>query len=84
MEYKILETKIENNITITKVEYNIEGRIVIVDITHNTLDNDIIIEGVKNRYKTEEYKIFPERMPIPPPYIEIIDENLENNEILNQ
>lgn len=67
MEYKILNTEInEDTTTTTKVEYNIEGNIVVVDVAHFRADEEMILQGINNRYITEMYKIFPERMPPPP------------------
>lgn len=67
MEYKILNTEVKEETTTTRVEYNIEGNIVIVDVAHFRANEEMILLGISNRYTTEMYKLFPERMPPPPP-----------------
>lgn len=85
MEYTILNTEIVDNTTYTLVRYNIEGNIVEVNIAHfqPKKESDIII-GIENRYKTEEYKIFPERMPPIPVYVESPVYEPENLSLLDQ
>ena len=75
MIYKILKVIEQDNTITTQVEYDIEGTIVIVDVAHfQPNGDDAIILGITNRYTTEMYKIFPERMPPIPVYIEPIDD----------
>lgn len=66
----------------TEVEYNIEGNIITVDVAHFNPQNDMdIILGIENRYITEMYKIFPDRMPPIPVFIPM--EYEENNDESN-
>ncbi len=64
MIYKILKVTEQDDTITTQVEYDIEGTIVIVDVAHfqPNGDSDITL-GITNRYTTEMYKIFPERIP---------------------
>lgn len=74
MEYTILERmQVSDDTEVTKVQYNIEGNIVIVDVAHFMPTEESILLGINNRYYTEMYKIFPERLP-PAPVI-TYDEN---------
>lgn len=74
MEYTILERmQVTEDTEVTKVQYDIEGNIIIVDVAHFMPTEESIELGINNRYYTEMYKIFPERMPIPP--VIVVDEN---------
>lgn len=66
MEYIIKNTITEGDTTTTTVEYNIEGNIVTVDVAHFMATPETIELGINNRYYTEMYKLFPERMPPAP------------------
>jgi hypothetical protein len=63
MIYTIKNTNYSEDTIYTLVEYNIEGNIVEVNIAHFQPDGYSIMDGILNRYTTEMYKIFPDRMP---------------------
>lgn len=69
MEYTILNTEYTEDTIYTLVRYNIEGHIVEVKVAHFEPQDYSILDGLFNRYFTEMYKIFPERMPPIPEYI---------------
>ncbi len=74
MEYtEIFRQPITDDSLVTRIQYNIEGNIVEVDIAHFMPTEESIQIGINNRYYTEMYKLFPERMP-PAPVI-VFDEN---------
>lgn len=75
MEYTIKNTEINGDTTITTVEYNIEGTIVTVNVAHFMATPESIELGINNRYYTEMYKLFPDRMP-PAPVYEPTEEEL--------
>lgn len=81
MEYTILNTEYTEDTIYTLVRYNIEGHIVDVKIPHFQPQEYSIMDGVINRYITEMYKIFPERIP-PAPIVEEspVEEPLPLNE----
>lgn len=70
MKYKILNTEIKEETINTLVEYDIEGHIVEVNIAHFQPKDYTVMDGILNRYVTEMYKIFPERLPPIPVYTE--------------
>ncbi len=74
MEYTILNTEYTEDTIYTTVEYNIEGHKVEVRIAHFQPKDFSIMDGILNRYTTEMYKIFPERMPPIPEYIPPVEE----------
>jgi hypothetical protein len=76
MEYTILNTEYTEDTIYTLVRYNIEGHIVEVNVAHFHPADYSIMDGILNRYTTEMYKIFPDRMPPIPVYIEPIIEEL--------
>jgi hypothetical protein len=86
MEYTILNTEYTEDTIYTTVEYNIEGHIVEVRIAHFQPKDFSVMDGILNRYMTEMYKIFPERMPPIPVFIEPAPEPFieeEQNSILD-
>lgn len=71
MIYTIKNTEYLEDTIFTLVEYNIEGHIVEVNIAHFMPEGYTILDGISNRFYTEMYKIFPDRMPPIPVYIPI-------------
>ena len=58
MTYKILETRQQNEILYTTVEYNFDGTIVTIDIGHSSpRDITEVEDNIKLRATTELYKI---------------------------
>ena len=58
MTYKILETRQQNEILYTTVEYNFDGTIVTIDLGHSSpRDITEVEDNIKLRATTELYKI---------------------------
>ncbi len=73
--YTIINTILQNDYVLTIVEYNIDGNIIIVEVPHfKPKNDDEILFGINNRGITEMYKLFPDRIPLPPPSIIDVEE----------